>query len=135
MNKTWPRSLFAVAVLCALSGVACQASDGTTKSQEATGGADNAAGNGGSGGSGGVVVPQAAPPAFAPVTTASAMANRGSTYRSLRIGWSSGERVGGRERIGTQYRYCDDSLTCAGGWIGRRGGDCGGKSHMQERSG
>ena len=66
LNKTWPKSRFAALLCCALPGVACQASDGTTKSQEAAGGAGNSAGSA-SGGSGGVVVPQAAPPAFAPV--------------------------------------------------------------------
>jgi hypothetical protein len=64
--KTWPRSHFAVALVCALSSFGCQASEGTTKPQDQAGGAGNAAGNA-SGGSGGVVVPQAAPPAFAPV--------------------------------------------------------------------
>ena len=68
LNKTWPRSHFAVALVCALSGFGCQASDGTSKPQETTGGTANTAGSSSSSGGGGVVVvPQSAPPTFAPV--------------------------------------------------------------------
>jgi len=97
LNKTWPKSHFSAALLCAaLSAVGCQANDDDAKPHDAVGGNGNGNGNGnGSGGGGGV-------------PTASSTRRSSTMYRVS--GMSSGRRTAART-TSTAWLKCSSS-TC-----------------------